>query len=70
VELVRRPPPPVPDRERLFALVNSGFATRRKTLRNALAGVVTDAGFTAANIDPGARAETLSLDDWVRLATQ
>jgi len=70
VELVRRPPPPVRDRERLFALVNAGFATRRKTLRNALAGAVTDAAFAAANIDPGARAETLSLDDWVRLAAR
>jgi 16S rRNA (adenine1518-N6/adenine1519-N6)-dimethyltransferase len=68
VELVRRPSPPVRDAERLFALVNAGFATRRKTLRNALGGLVDEDAFAVAAIDPRARAETLGLDDWIRLA--
>jgi len=70
VELVRRPSPAVRDPDRLFALVNAGFATRRKTLRNALAGLADEGAFAAAGIDPRARAETLALDDWVRLAEQ
>jgi 16S rRNA (adenine1518-N6/adenine1519-N6)-dimethyltransferase len=69
VSLVRRSAPPVAvsDSERLFALVRAGFATRRKSLRNALAGVVTVDALEAAGIDPKARAETLALDDWARL---
>jgi 16S rRNA (adenine1518-N6/adenine1519-N6)-dimethyltransferase len=70
VELVRRPAPAVEvgDPKRMFALVRAGFATRRKTLRRALAGVATVADLERAGIDPGARAETLALADWARLA--
>jgi 16S rRNA (adenine1518-N6/adenine1519-N6)-dimethyltransferase len=67
VELARHEPVDV-DRDRLFALVNAGFATRRKMLRRALVGVVSDEAFARAGIDPRARAETLSLDEWARLA--
>lgn len=66
-----RPAVEVPDEHRLFALVKAGFATRRKTLRNALGarlGPRADAVLTRAGIDPGARAETLTLDDWAALA--
>ena len=49
-------------------LVRAGFATRRKTLRNTLQGRVDAERFVRANIDPQARAETLSLADWARLA--
>ena len=73
MELVRHPQPPVvvPSPERLFALVRAGFGQRRKMLRSALRaelgeGVVES--LTAAGIDPRARAETLVLDDWARLA--
>jgi 16S rRNA (adenine1518-N6/adenine1519-N6)-dimethyltransferase len=70
VELVRHAEPPVDaDRTRLFAIVNAGFATRRKMLRRALSGVVGADAFTRASVDPRARAETLSLDDWARLAS-
>ena len=69
VALTRRPPPVhVADPDRLFSLVRAGFATRRKTLRRALAAEVDDAAFAAAGIDPGARAETLSLEQWAALA--
>lgn len=55
----------VPDE--LFALVRAGFAKRRKMLRSALAGIVTPEQFTAAGVDPTARAEQLSLLDWANL---
>jgi 16S rRNA (adenine1518-N6/adenine1519-N6)-dimethyltransferase len=69
VRLVRHTTPPVAvDAERMFDLVRAGFATRRKTLRNTLAGRIDADGFARANVDPQARAETLSLADWARLA--
>ncbi len=60
-------------RRRVFALVDTAFAQRRKTLRAALAGAyesaaVAEAALREARIDPGARGETLALDDYVRLA--
>jgi 16S rRNA (adenine1518-N6/adenine1519-N6)-dimethyltransferase len=63
-----RPPVVVADVDRLFELVRAGFATRRKTLRNTLAGRIDADQFARAEVDPQARAETLSLDDWARLA--
>ncbi|HUY22989.1 MAG TPA: 16S rRNA (adenine(1518)-N(6)/adenine(1519)-N(6))-dimethyltransferase RsmA [Acidimicrobiales bacterium] len=53
---------------RLFALVRAGFAHRRKMLRRALAGTVPAEVFAAAGIDPEARAESLSVEEWGRLA--
>jgi len=56
--------------ERLLArLVATAFTQRRKTLRNALATYFGAADFTALGIDPGARPEELSVEDFVR-ATQ
>ena len=53
----------------LFArVVAAAFGHRRKTLRNALAGVCDAAAMAAAGIDPGARGETLAVADFVRLA--
>ena len=73
VHLVRHAEPPVdvPSPGRLFALVRAGFGQRRKMLRSALRpelGEDVIATLTAAGIDPRARAETLELDDWARLA--
>lgn len=69
VRLVRRDRPPTSaDRARLFALVQAGFAHRRKMLRRSLAGLVDEAAFAAAGIEPTARAEDLSVEDWGRLA--
>lgn len=56
------------ERDRVFALVDAGFATRRKMLRNTLAGMVDDACFERAGVAPTARAEELDLDAWRRLA--
>jgi 16S rRNA (adenine1518-N6/adenine1519-N6)-dimethyltransferase len=61
------------DSKRFFQLVKAGFGQRRKTLLNALgAGLQlsreeTQQLLERADIDPGARAQTLSLDDWHRL---
>lgn len=55
--------------EPLFArIVVAAFGQRRKTLRNALAGICDAAALAAAGIDPAARGETLSIADFVRLA--
>lgn len=73
VRLTRRAEPPVtvPDVDAMFALVRAGFATRRKTLRNALSaelGERAESVLTAAGIDPRARAETVGLEQWAALA--
>jgi len=52
----------------LEALVKAAFGRRRKTLRNALKGQVSAARFAAAGIDPGLRAERLSVEEFIRLA--
>ncbi|MGO8873249.1 MAG: 16S rRNA (adenine(1518)-N(6)/adenine(1519)-N(6))-dimethyltransferase RsmA [Acidimicrobiales bacterium] len=54
--------------ERLFTVVRSGFAHRRKMLRRSLDGVVVPEAFEGAGIPATARAEELSLADWQRLA--
>jgi 16S rRNA (adenine1518-N6/adenine1519-N6)-dimethyltransferase len=56
--------------EALFAkLVTAAFGQRRKTLRNALASLCDAAALQLAGIDPAARGETLSVDDYVRLTS-
>jgi 16S rRNA (adenine1518-N6/adenine1519-N6)-dimethyltransferase len=52
----------------LFSLVRMGFAKRRKMLRGSLAGRVSPEQFEEAEIAPTARAEELSVYDWMRLA--
>jgi 16S rRNA (adenine1518-N6/adenine1519-N6)-dimethyltransferase len=52
----------------LFSLVRMGFAKRRKMLRGSLAGRVSPEQFEEADIAPTARAEELSVYDWMRLA--
>lgn len=54
--------------QQLFSLVKMGFAKRRKMLRGAMAGRVTPEQFEQAGISPTARAEELSVHDWIRLA--
>lgn len=56
------------DTGHLFSLVKGGFAKRRKMLRGALAGRVTPEQFESASIAPTARAEELTVHDWLRLA--
>ena len=49
------------------ALVRQSFAHRRKTLRNTLKGLCSEGVIRKAGIDPGARPETLSPEDFARL---
>ncbi len=48
-------------------LVKTAFTHRRKTLRNNLKNVLTAAQIEAVGIDPSARAETLSIEDYTQL---
>jgi 16S rRNA (adenine1518-N6/adenine1519-N6)-dimethyltransferase len=60
-------------RDSFFRLVQAGFSERRKQLHNSLAhglhrkNVEIQAWLLAADIDPSRRAETLSIEDWLRL---
>ena len=56
------------DRMRFAAIVRAAFGQRRKTLRNALSGAMDAGAIAAAGLGPGARAEQLSVADFVRLA--
>ncbi len=49
-------------------LVKQAFSQRRKTLRNTLKGLLTSDDIESQGIDPGARAETLSVADFVALS--
>ena len=65
--------PPAGDRLATFAAVDAAFAQRRKTLRAALAGWAgspdaAEQRLRAAGIDPTARGEVLSVEDFARLA--
>ncbi len=51
----------------LEKLVTTAFSQRRKTLRNTIGHLITDAGFTELGIDPKQRAETLAVADFIRL---
>jgi 16S rRNA (adenine1518-N6/adenine1519-N6)-dimethyltransferase len=57
----------------LFPLVKAAFAQRRKTLRNNLsppAGRTAEEVLAAAGVDPGTRAEQLTLGDFVAIAKE
>jgi 16S rRNA (adenine1518-N6/adenine1519-N6)-dimethyltransferase len=57
------------DDEALFGrLVATAFNQRRKTVRNALRGLVSEAQLEAVGIDPGIRPERISIADYVGLA--
>ena len=56
------------DENRFAAVVMAAFSQRRKTLRNAVRSLVTDATFVAAGIDPSRRGETLSVKEFITLS--
>ena len=58
----------VADRARFAHVVRAAFGLRRKTLRNALSGVVDATAIEAAGVRPDARAEQLSVADFASLA--
>lgn len=61
-------PHPAKDLGTLQAVVRTAFNARRKTLRKALAGVVTVEQLLALGINDGLRPENLSLADYVSIA--
>jgi 16S rRNA (adenine1518-N6/adenine1519-N6)-dimethyltransferase len=62
------PPFEIGDAALFAGIVAQAFSKRRKTLRNALAGVVTADVMAACGVDPGARPETLSPAQFAALA--
>ena len=61
------------ERDSFFRLVQAGFSERRKQIHNSLArglhrkDAEVQALLKAAGIDPGRRAETLSIEEWLQL---
>ena len=72
VRLLPRTVPLAEETESFQAVVRAAFQMRRKTLRNALRGLGdaerADRALSAAGIDPGRRGETLSIEEFARLA--
>ena len=65
---------PAHDEKMLFQVIKAAFGNRRKTLRNALSSsglqiepVIARQALMAAGIDPGRRAETLDVSEFVAL---
>lgn len=62
------------DERNFFRVVKAGFSAKRKKLRSSLAAALhlekhhVESLLLSANVSPDARAETLSIDDWIRLA--
>ena len=61
------------DVDRICEVIDAAFAQRRKTIRNSMSAsgfdkAALDAAFSACGIAPTARAETLGVEDFVRLA--
>ena len=77
VRLVRTEPPPLPagvDRADVFAVIDAAFAQRRKMLRSALAAwagsvAAAESVLVRAHVDPRARAETLDVAAFARIAS-
>lgn len=55
------------DEPLLRKLVKAAFAQRRKTLRNNLKEIIDSTRLEALGIDPGARAETLKLEQFIEI---
>lgn len=72
VRLVPRPTGEagVKDAAHFARTVAAAFSQRRKTLRNALSNVCGADAIITAGIDPGARAEAVAVDAYVRLSNQ
>ena len=56
------------DKDRFAAIVKLAFSRRRKTLRNALQGLVDVTEIEAAGLDAGCRPEQVPIAGWVALA--
>ena len=56
------------DEAKFAAVVKQAFSQRRKTLRNTLKSMVNEEQWAAIGINPGLRAEVLSVEDFVKIA--
>ena len=76
VALHRRPVPETSaSRVEVFSVVDAAFAQRRKMLRGALSGLfggsaAASSALERAGVDPQARGEVLTIDDFVAIAEQ
>ncbi len=70
VRLIPRPPEEltVKDESTFATLVSTAFGQRRKMLRNNLKSLIGDTSFEQLGIAPTARAEDLSVEDYIRMA--
>ncbi len=68
----REPPATTATREQVFAVVDAAFAHRRKVLRGTLRALASadevNAALDAAGVDPLARGESLTVEDFARIA--
>ena len=58
----------IQDTPELEQIVRQAFSRRRKTLRNALQGLASEAKIEAAGLDAGKRPEQIPVEGWIRLA--
>ncbi len=74
VDVHEKPIAPVEETDAFFRVVRAGFSQRRKQLRNTLSAGLRRAPTEVATklekvgVDPRRRAETLGLQEWVRVA--
>ena len=63
-------PHPAHDHRTLQKVVKAAFSQRRKTIRNTLKPLISGADLEILGIDPGRRAETLPLADYVAISNR
>jgi len=63
----QQPPVDIESFTLLNAVITQAFSQRRKTIRNTLSKLMTAEQIRSVNIDPGRRAETLSLQEFADL---
>ncbi|MGR9037288.1 MAG: ribosomal RNA small subunit methyltransferase A [Gammaproteobacteria bacterium] len=64
----RQPPVQIDDLVKFNEIVTQAFSQRRKTIRNSLRKLITEADLAGLMIDSNARAENLSLADFAKLS--
>ncbi|GAB4448674.1 MAG: 16S rRNA (adenine(1518)-N(6)/adenine(1519)-N(6)) -dimethyltransferase RsmA [Anaerolineae bacterium] len=74
IDTFAEPPLPPAETEQFFRVVKAGFGQKRKQLKNTLSaglhlpGEAVVGAMTAAGIEPSRRAQSLSIEEWLRLA--
>ncbi len=66
----KTPPFQAHDERHFVNLVSTAFSQRRKSLKNALKSLLSSDQIASADIDPGCRAEELTVEQFVGLANQ